>query len=552
MVSKPSLAAQWRSVRALYPIYTALADEYDLGKPPFANLDQPGDLSEAEVIERVHAWLAQMDDRIQPHQFRQMLQSSGFAHAEDKLRVLLNRYLEKEAHLEADRDKLSFLLTQYLTVCAPPSFQGRELTLNEVAQVLEPALGVLDLETPPWLKPLDGLVEELAQCESLDKFEDTELVQRGRELKAAAAERFFEPAALLAFTRYAHLLRCTFARLFAAEARVIEEGLDELESRSILRVDGSEAGLGADEPIDTIRELLQSAITSVGPAYAMDTTTKRLRRLRAAIEKNVAAAKASEAAEARIERLEMELADVRAQIRQMREEWEMLRVAAAMIPGPDPHPQWQVEVAMPAVHAAPTPAAPPPAAPPPPAPAVAEPAPPAAAAPAEAPAEAPAAPPAAESAPPAEAAPAEPPPPAVDVQAEMERCLVQVRKSLKAAGSKATGVLRIRTGTVLLSEGELEVVQSNPDPNDAITKIVENAVAARVLLVERCELSKTGQGGDFTPYLQMGRDLHGELQRLGAMHGPRHDTVVATTRQLGSVIQQAEKAARAVRQAQQP
>ena len=44
---------------------------------------------------------------------------------------------------------------------------------------------------------------------------------------------------------------------------------------------------------------------------------------------------------------------------------------------------------------------------------------------------------------------------AVDIKAEVAECLARIRKALRAPGSKPTGVLRIRTGTVLLTEGEL-------------------------------------------------------------------------------------------------
>jgi hypothetical protein len=121
---------------------------------------------------------------------------------------------------------------------------------------------------------------------------------------------------------------------------------------------------------------------------------------------------------------------------------------------------------------------------------------------------------------------------------------MRVRKSLRAAGPKATGVLRIRTGTVLLGEGELQLLQSSADPKEGVTKIIESAIGTRVLLVERCELRKAGQAVDFTPLLQLARDVLRELQRLAGMHGPRHDTITGTARQLWVAIQQAEKVAR--------
>ena len=133
LVSNASVAAQWRAVRRLYPIYTALAERFGLGTPPYENLQLSAGESESAVIARVETWLGEMDERIQPHQFRQMLQSSGFANAEDKLHALVLRHLAKPGRGEADRDKLDFLLTQYLAIGTPPSFHGRDLSLEDVA-----------------------------------------------------------------------------------------------------------------------------------------------------------------------------------------------------------------------------------------------------------------------------------------------------------------------------------------------------------------------------------------------------------------------------------
>jgi hypothetical protein len=153
----------------------------------------------------------------------------------------------------------------------------------------------------------------------------------------------------------------------------------------------------------------------------------------------------------------------------------------------------------------------------------------------------------AETMPAAGSSPSTPAPEVIDINAEVKECLAHMRKALRAVGSKQTGVLRIRTGTLLLSEGELKLLQYNPDPNDGLTTILETAVGTRALLMAKCELSKAGQAVDFLPPLQLARDILCELQRLGGMHGPRHEMIAGTARQLWSVIQQTEKAARGVR-----
>ena len=139
--SHHTTTTHWNSARRLYPIYVALAIQFELGSPPFKSLDGIKEISEPEVIERVEEWLAEMDERIQVHQFRELLQTSGMAAKEDKLQSLIERHLHKENKSESDRDKVDFLLTQYFAICAPPSFHDREVSLEDVADVLEPILG---------------------------------------------------------------------------------------------------------------------------------------------------------------------------------------------------------------------------------------------------------------------------------------------------------------------------------------------------------------------------------------------------------------------------
>ncbi len=516
--SSPSVAAQWRSVRQLYPIYTAIASKFELGAAPFIGLDQLGSNSETEAIARIQEWLAVMDERIQPHQFRQMLQSTGIAAAEEKLGALVRRHLEKPSRGDGDRDKLDFLLTQYVCVCAPPSFQARELSLEEIAQVLEPVLGECATHVPQWLEPLELLIGQMRECRDLEQFESLEILQRGRELKASAGEKFFTPTSLLVFTRFSYSLRYTFARLFAAEAQAIEKSLRELEGAGTTTIDATDASLSEQEPIEGIRELLDAGTTSVVGAYAADDTSKRLCKLRAAVERAVTRTKLAmvEAYKARCEQLESELTRVRKELEEKRQECKRLVASAAenalmgnqeevtagksplrnSVPEPPP-PQKSAPLPTTILQAADQSSAVSAAA-------------------------------------------------STNATAEVTQCLASLRKLLRAQGTKPTSVLKIKTATFLLCEGELELLQSNPDPSDSIRKAMETAVATRALLVEKCELIKAGQAANLAPLIELARDLLGELQRLGGMHGPHHDTIVRTGRQLWSTLQQAEKTVRAV------
>ena len=130
------IAAQWREARKLYVIYSALQERFALGAPPCAELESPIDRNEPEALKRVAKWLLEMDERIHVHQLRQLLQTSQLS-TEEYLRPLITHHLQKEKKGEADRDKIDFLLVQYLSTCAPPSFYDHTVAFDEIAQQYE-------------------------------------------------------------------------------------------------------------------------------------------------------------------------------------------------------------------------------------------------------------------------------------------------------------------------------------------------------------------------------------------------------------------------------
>ncbi len=554
--SAPSPAAQWRSVRRVYPIYTALAEKFGLGTPPFSDLEQFGSKVDAAAIPRIQKWLSEMDQIIEPHQFRHMLQTTGLANAEEKLDALVRRHLEKPNRGDADRDKLDFLLTQYLSVCAPPSFQARELSLDEVAQVLEPVLGECPTYVPQWLEPLESIVEQMRKCTDLDQLDALNILLRGRELKVSAGEKFFTTTALLVFTRFNYLVRHSFAKLLSVEAEAIRSGLQELEARGATTVDGSEAGFEPETSIDSVRELLNELTDSAAPAYSGEKPTKQLqiRLLRAAVEKTLEqyTSSLSQADQVRFARVELDVEELRRDLDEVRRECEELRsslaaqaemiaaqaelidtlsrqVSQPLEPTPAPAPEIEqvtIEVPPTATPVAPEPVPPvtPPATPvamtstPPPA------------------APAPTAPVTENPAVPQHDA-------AAELSAKVTELVERVRKSVRAAGSRPTGVLTIGAGTVLLSEGEIAVLQSNGEPTDTVASTIEQAIGVRALLVDACEARKAGREVELEPLLQLARNVLQVLQRLGNSPDSRQGTIAGSARQLGNVMQQAEHAA---------
>src|SRR5207248_10239644 len=134
--------------------------------PPCHDLVSPIDRSDQEALKRIDEGFAQMDERVHVHQLRQLLQTSKLG-TEEALRAVASHHLAKEAKQDADRDKIDFLLVQYLSSCAPPSFYEGEVSFDQIAQVLEPVLGEVGLHPPEWIKPLDTATSALDSLRSL-------------------------------------------------------------------------------------------------------------------------------------------------------------------------------------------------------------------------------------------------------------------------------------------------------------------------------------------------------------------------------------------------
>src|SRR5688572_29725834 len=154
------IAAQWRHARRLYVVYSALLERYALGLPPCRELESPVDRAQPEVIARIWQWFAQMDERVHVHQLRQLMHTTPLG-TEENLRALLQHHLAKKAKGETDRDKIDFLLVQYLSSAAPAGFYERDVTFEEVAQLLHPVLGEVEEKSPEWLKPLKKATQSL-------------------------------------------------------------------------------------------------------------------------------------------------------------------------------------------------------------------------------------------------------------------------------------------------------------------------------------------------------------------------------------------------------
>lgn len=519
-----SVAAEWRATRRLYFIYAAIAREFQLGDPPCKDLNEVNDQSEPDVVQRIGQWLAEMDERIQAHHFRQLLQTSDLASSEDKMHTFVDRYLNKEHKTESDRDKIDFLLIQYFAVCAPPSFHDREVDLDDVAEVLEPIFGECPTLLPEWLRPLENLIADMQRCGTLADLGRHRIIECGRELKARSGERYFGSSALLAFTRFNYLLRRTCGRLMNDDLRAIEAGLWELGARGVYFVDCTSVQLSPQEPISNLFQVCLNWKKPPLSDYSTGHSFDLLMGLRATIERALApeapADRTGEAAASdvrrRLDRIEGEMVGLRALLEEVLAHVKAGPAASSKPASPQAAAPRDFRE-KPRVFAAPASQA----------------------------AVSPAATPSADSpTSPQPSGPTKvPPSPPLTVSVGVEH----IRKLLLASSSKRPSSVNIAIGTtakLLLSAAELSAFLKG---TDEVALALQRAVAARFLLVGTLEKSKrTGEKPDLKPLLQSARTESENLKRQIAQAEKAGNTSLAEAlafahRQLFAIIIHVEK-----------
>ena len=280
---QPSFEDKAANLAALQPVYAALVREFviDLSPSP-VNVDDGGAPS-PESVEQAASWFLQVDSQIQVHQLRQFLQSTALAD-EGVLRQLLQHHMQKTVKSSSDRDKTDYLLVQYFSLCAPSGLQDSDLDLDYVAQVLEPVLGPQQLALPAWLSSLDGIMHSAARCRRLSELLHSGALEQGRALKTENAARYFEPSAMVAFTRFSFMIRRIFFRLMQDDLNAIQDGLRELERRGVPTIDCRRAQFSAEEPIGRLRMICQSWKVMFHAEYSSGQPLRMLVDLRAAVD----------------------------------------------------------------------------------------------------------------------------------------------------------------------------------------------------------------------------------------------------------------------------
>ncbi len=230
------LRQEWATARQLYPLYTALAREFVIELPSCADLEAGVDAPPRESVELARQWLVDMDERIQVHQLRQFLQTTTLVD-DEALRLLLSHYLAKAKHTEADRDKLDFLLVQFFSHVTPSRLEDADVDLDYVAQTLEPVLGSVNPVVPESLSVVDTFVQTASRSRTLNELLTSGILDKGRKLKVSEGTNYFEPSAMIVFTRFNFLMRRVFFRLMHQDLNAILDGLRDLERNGVNSLD---------------------------------------------------------------------------------------------------------------------------------------------------------------------------------------------------------------------------------------------------------------------------------------------------------------------------
>jgi len=259
------VAEFWRIARRLYSVYIELDRTFELDIPTCPELEDAADSPEANARERVLQWFEQIDGHVQVWQLRQLLQSTSLQN-EENLRYLIARHLDKKQKTEADKDKIDFLLVQYFAHCAPHGLA--ETALEEVARVLEPAMGQVPQTFPDWASSLEAKLQKLNESNSLEELQNSGALQEVRELKLAVGDDYFEPGFLVAFTRFNFLARRAFFRAMHLDLHAIRESVNELERLGFGSVDCRDAGLTESESLEQVRHVVHQWKTPFRAPYS--------------------------------------------------------------------------------------------------------------------------------------------------------------------------------------------------------------------------------------------------------------------------------------------
>jgi hypothetical protein len=283
------VAREWHEAVMLYPVYSALSREFVFEVAPCMVLETLTDVPDHDSVEEAREWLALMDGRTQVHQLRQFLQTTSLAD-EPRVRALLARHLRKPIKTDADRDKIDFLLVQFFSLTAPSALSDAQVSVEFVGSILEPVLGPAEAAPSQVAAVLDQILDDARACHRLSELLSSEILERGRAAKAKSGPKYFEPASMVAFTRFSFLMRRVFFRLMHGDLNAILDGLQNLERAGVTAIDCREAQFSQKEPTGRLRMICQSWKVMFHAEYSSGQPLRMLVDLRAAVEQALSTA----------------------------------------------------------------------------------------------------------------------------------------------------------------------------------------------------------------------------------------------------------------------
>jgi hypothetical protein len=271
--------AQWEEARSVFPIYLALAKQLAIDIPfPSAKRELP-EKAELELFSQVQTWLDSMDQRVLVHELRHLLQMTTLNASETGLRSLITRHLRKSTKNNVDRDKIDFLLVQYFALCAPAKIYHKQIEPADVAAVMKPVLGEAPVTPVVWCEPLEKMIVSLREFRTLRSISTSEFIAQGRKVKESAGASFYEPGALLSFTRFNFLLRRTLIELMHSDLIAIRGGLNQLEAAGVTIVNCRHSGTAVVEPLAKMKQVADEWKQPFTKEYTESTVTQAFEKL---------------------------------------------------------------------------------------------------------------------------------------------------------------------------------------------------------------------------------------------------------------------------------
>jgi hypothetical protein len=272
------LASQWEEARLTYPIYSALATQFDLAPLPYPDGELPPVRPTRAIFDRHLKWMEAVDEKVLAYQLRQIPPSILNA-SEEGLRSLVRRHFRRPKKTSGDRDKIDLLLVQYFAMRATEDMLHKEVTLADVARILQPVLAEADATPLEWCEPLEEILEKARNCHSLRDLMENGLLEQGRLLKDSAGPMFYDPAALVAFCRFNFLVRRAFIRMLHADLKAVRDAIDALEAKGVKTVDCRRGGFSAAETTRELRHFCENWRQPFQKDYTQSSVTRAFEQL---------------------------------------------------------------------------------------------------------------------------------------------------------------------------------------------------------------------------------------------------------------------------------